>query len=99
MLSTERQDAKRTRIRSRYVNPRDLKASELKVLVAILKHGERVPNSDGLVFTRTLVFRYTVACKLGRMGLLEKYTDGIELSRAGEGIARIFADRPILGYD
>jgi len=82
-----------------YVNPKDLKASELKALVALLKHG-KAPYTDGLVWTRTLVFRLSVCLKLVRLGLVQEVRgQDMALSNAGRGIARIFEKRHILGYD
>lgn len=82
-----------------YVNPADLKASELRALLALLKHGHRAPMTDGHVFTSKLVIRFAVCVRLMELGLLYCFEDGVELSRSGQGIARIFLNRPILGYD
>lgn len=82
-----------------YVNPSKLKASELRALVAMHKNGNYALTCDGHAFTRTLIFRFSVAVELIRLGLMSQEPDRIELSRAGEGIARSFSNRPILGYD
>jgi hypothetical protein len=91
--STPRQE------RPGHVDPSKLKASELRALVAMLKNRSQAVTCDGHAFTGTLIFRFSVVVKLLELGLLYRYPDRVELTRSGQGIARIFEKRPILGYD
>ena len=90
---------KRPAKKSVFVNPADLKASELRALVALLAHGRAAPIASGCIFTTESIFRTKVVDNLLDIGLVRGDSDKVELTSAGTGIALSFKDRPIMGYD
>lgn len=82
-----------------FVKPSDLKASELRAVVALHNNGGRAVVSAGHAFTSKLIIRFKTFCRLIEFGLAYRANGDLELTNAGNGIGRSFKDRPILGYD
>lgn len=100
MLQTNRfKNRKRPQKNGTFVNPADLKASELRVLVALFNHKRAAPIASGCIFTRDDTFRIHTINRLTEFGLVKADADKVSLTSAGVGIGRSFQDRPILGYD
>ena len=82
------------------INPRELKASEIKMLVALYNHSSKKPPVvTGYVFTKEQVIDVHKLSNLIDKRLVTIKGDYVSLSSSGVGIARSFKDRPILGDD
>jgi len=100
----------RRQVRRTFVDPSQLKASELKAVVCLFLHGEAAPFLDGHAFCRRVnhpsidppectigwqVIKSLVANKLANVN----NKNDVILTGAGRGIGRSLANKPILGYD
>jgi fructose-1,6-bisphosphatase len=81
-----------------FVNPRDLKASELKTLVSLFKHNRGAPIVTGHVFIKEIIDIEQLHELIDRKLVT---IDGgyARLTSSGIGIAKTFSNRPILGDD
>ncbi len=82
-----------------FINPNQLKASELKAIVALFKHGRPASISAGHIFTKSLIIKWTTIKDLSDMKVITNENGIVTLTNTGIGIGKNFAGRRILGYD
>lgn len=82
-----------------FVRASELTATELRAVVALHKHGKEAPLATGMAFTRGIIIRWNVFCRLIELGLAYRAEGVVGLTNKGHGMGRSFKDRPILGYD
>ena len=82
-----------------FIKASDLRASELRAVVALHNNGGRGPVSAGHVFTSKMIIKFKTFYRLIELGLAYRADGDLELTSAGSGMGRSFKNRPILGYD
>jgi hypothetical protein len=84
-----------------FVHPSELRASELRAVLALHKHGQPAPVSAGHCFAAKMAIRWDAFLHLIDLGLAYWVGRGerVDLTPAGRGMARGLEHRRIVGYD
>jgi hypothetical protein len=82
-----------------FINPNNLKASELKAIVALFKHGRPAAVSAGHIFTKSLVIKWNIINELSSLKIVTNENGNVSLTSVGVGIGKSFAGRKIFGRD
>ena len=83
-----------------HINPSELSSTELRSIVAMSKHNRPAMISCGFVIIGDTFINWKVIKSICEKGLIVKHINGtVELTIAGNRIAKQFCNRPILGYD
>lgn len=82
-----------------FINPKDLKASQLKAIVALYKHNKPCHISAGYILTKSLNIRWNIIQDLLDLKLIYKENNQIKLTPIGCGLGKLFSNKTIIGTD
>lgn len=82
-----------------FVHPSELRAYELRAVLALHKHGKPAPVSAGHCFAAKMAIKWGAFLRLIDLGLAYWVGDRVDLTPAGHGMARGLEHRRIVGYD